>query len=193
MSDIMLYIYHLLLTAVGKKIRIKDSKNDQKDIVIKERPMQCALCPIKSEIHAMHPLYDKHHKDGQPLVKSDDTPIWVHTVCAIFVCSNVPTVNLIYGCDEDGMFDFDSQDEDDSKESISADQRNYSFFKYYDNDEEVLTAMPHHFVITSKAGCATDLEMRTLTESRELRCYVCDNPDMRSRRIPVQVSQLSFD
>ena len=172
---------------MGRNITITDSKNVQKQIVIKERPTQCALCPIKSGIHAMHPLYDRHGQDGQPLVKADNTPVWVHTLCAIFVCANGPTVNLVYGCDENGIFDFDSQDEDDDNDSIPTNRHNYSFFKHYNDDEEVLTGMPHHFVITSKAGNATDIEMKTLTESRELQCYVCHNPDMRSRRIPVQV------
>lgn len=57
-----------------------------------ERPTECALCSVKTGIHAMHPLYDQFGKLGRQLVlpasgvgfmKKERRLAWVHTLCAM--------------------------------------------------------------------------------------------------------------
>ncbi len=179
-----------LRVAVGQTLKVKKGK-ETKSITIKERPKSCALCPCKSGFHAMHPLYDKSGPGGQPLLGRDDAPIWVHTLCAVFICGYTSSKGFVYGCDESGRYeeatsDRESQDEDSSQESTDLADA-YNNFAYYENEEEVLTAAPHHFIITSGADKASAETLRFMEERRDLKCSVCKNPDMQSRRLVVQV------
>ncbi len=163
-----------------------EKDNSKRRVTIEERPTQCALCPCKSGNHAMHPLYDKH-KEGQPLVKGNTT-IWVHTLCALFLCSYELTHGLVYGCNEIGDFDIRNEmveeHQDDTANTLA--DPNY-YFRYFEGEEEVLTASPHHFVIASSVNGASATELQILKDSRGLKCFECHNPDNRSKRIAVQV------
>jgi hypothetical protein len=188
---------------VGKTVTIKDKFNESKKIVIKNRPKQCALCSIGSEIHAMHPLYNKHGIDGQPVVK-DGTIVWVHTLCALFIAGYELTRGIVYGCTINGEYQSDSDleaDENDESDNsnknngqvTNVDHRNnFSFFQTYHNDKEALVGAPHHFVITYRGDGAENNAISMLKDIREnLRCSICNNPDQRSKRISVQVG-ISF-
>ena len=61
--------------------------------------MACALCPIKKDPHAMHPLYDVNGSEGRQVVNKNGELAWVHTLCAMFISSYN---GCIYGCDRDG-------------------------------------------------------------------------------------------
>jgi len=190
---------------VGKSLSIKNKEGQIEQIKIAERPYQCALCPCKSKSgnhHAMHPLYDKSGICGQPLLNKDGSPVWVHTLCALFIGGYQPTGGLVYGCDENGKFESnnDSEGDDDDNDKNGNDNNNNASssnvikqaaydFNYYDKqeEEEALIAAPHHFVITYKGDGTSDEIINFLKECRtELKCSICKNPDMHTRRIAVQ-------
>ncbi len=171
--------------------------------IIKERPTQCALCAVKTGVHAMHPLYTTNGPHGQPLLGKDDSLSWVHTLCALFISGNESSRGSVYGCDEDGVYVCDSGDEkesddddndddkksdDNNSESIPASGNGYNF-EYLEKGENVLEAAPHHFIITGKSDPNVEAEtLRYMTECRNtVRCTICKNPDKHSRRLAVQV------
>ena len=56
-------------------------------MIQKERPTECALCSVKTGLHAMHPLYDFHGPEGRQLVlpasgvgfrRKEKRLAWVH-------------------------------------------------------------------------------------------------------------------
>ena len=181
-----------MFIAVGKTVKVRKD-NEIKQIKIRERPVQCALCVHKSGKHAMHPIYNKSGPDGHPVIDKNDNPIWVHTLCALVSNS---LVAACYGCNEFG--EYEGSDDDDSSDSdpmadaaVGAGVGEGYYFKYFENGEESLTANPHHYVIASAMDNADKSLLKQLHERRtQLRCNVCNNPDMRSRRIVVQVRTL---
>jgi len=164
--------------AVGRKVTIKDHrKNDASTIIhIEERPMQCALCKVKSKTAAMHPIYDKHGANGQHAKKNNKLQ-WVHTICATVV-NRLANSNFVYGCDEKGNYqDVDDQDneEETNKDSVQL--------------QSPFNVWPHHFVITSRLDDAPAEVMEQLKEFRHQKCEICDNCDeQNTKRIVVQVS-----
>ena len=190
---------------VGKLLSIRDKAGQIEKVKITERPYRCALCSYQSKTfpHAMHPLYDRWKSQGQPLINAKDgSPIWVHTLCALFIGGYEPTGGLVYGCDENGKFEsLSDESEGEGNDSNSPSSLSFNLikqtaydFRYYEEEkvgeeeDPVLEAAPHHFVITYKGDGASDATMNFLKESRtDLKCYVCKNPDMHSRRIAVQV------
>lgn len=187
------HFYMCLFIAVGQTIKVKKD-GVTKDITCEKRPTACALCPCKSGQHAMHPLYDKSGPDGQPLLDKDDNLLWVHTLCAVFISGFEASSGAVYGCDERGRYESISSDEEESDsndENVDQNQNGYNF-KYDEDGEEVLTAAPHHFIISSKADNASKEILHFISECRsELKCAVCKNPDRHSRRLAVQVSLYS--
>jgi len=103
----------------------------------KERPTECVLCSVKNGIHAMHPLYDVDGKDGRQLVLSasgvgfmrkEKRLAWVHTLCAMFICSSERTGSLVYGCDEDGNWETPEEEEEEEEDVVNR--------KVIDSDDE---------------------------------------------------------
>jgi hypothetical protein len=111
-----------------------------------ERPVECALCSVKSHIHAMHPLYDMPGKDGRQLVLPPDKTgpnfmrrgsrlAWVHTLCAMFISANENYSGLVYGCDGDGNWEMQSMDDDSSTHTNNGDDEDYDNIKRIDDDD----------------------------------------------------------
>ncbi|KAL7541531.1 hypothetical protein ACHAXR_011004 [Thalassiosira sp. AJA248-18] len=89
-----------------------------------ERPSECALCSVKTGTHAMHPLYDMDGKHGRQLLlpatgvgfkRKPARLAWVHTLCAMFICSSPKHGGLIYGCMEDGSYEAPDEEESDEE------------------------------------------------------------------------------
>ena len=154
----------------------------------------------------MHPLYDKSGPQGQPLLGKEDTLLWAHTLCALFIGGCESSAGCVYGCDDEGRFEISSDkesddendDENDDDDNNSQSQQmkfGYDYFQYHDNDgREVLSSAPHHFVITSKADNASEATLSFMSESRKLKCQYCKRQDlhMRSKRIALQVGQVFY-
>lgn len=51
----------------------------------------------------MHPLFDDHGKRARQLLTPENTPAWVHTLCAYALSR--PPVACVFGCRRDGSFD----------------------------------------------------------------------------------------
>jgi len=105
-----------------------------------ERPTECVLCSVKTGIHAMHPLYDEHGKNGRQLVLPASGPgfmrkerrlAWVHTLCAMFISSSEMIGGLVYGCDEDGECE-----EDDGKDDEGITTNRLRVIESDDEDED---------------------------------------------------------
>ncbi|KAL3817008.1 hypothetical protein ACHAXA_010128 [Cyclostephanos tholiformis] len=101
-----------------------------------DRPTKCVLCSVSSGIHAMHPLYDMPGKEGRQLllpgktcpIKLDPQLAWVHTLCGMFLSANKDHGGLVFGCKENGEYEFvdsddDDDDEDDDDEDDDLDRR----------------------------------------------------------------------
>ena len=190
--------------AVGKTINVKHGKEKEiKSIQIKERPTQCALCTCHKAAgkQPMHPLYDKSGPHGQPLLGKENTLLWVHTLCALFIGGCEASAGCVYGCDDEGRFEIgsDKGSDDESDDSNDNDDENsqsqqmifgYNYFQYHENGKEVLSASPHHFVITSKVDNAPEATLSFMNDSRNLKCQHCKVQDvhLRSKRIAIQVS-----
>ena len=76
------------------------------------RPTECALCAVNDGVHAMHALYHDHGEDGRQVIlpKGGTLPAraaWVHSLCALTVCSHRGTQGSVYGCDENGDYEGD--------------------------------------------------------------------------------------
>ncbi|KAL7518276.1 hypothetical protein ACHAWX_003122 [Stephanocyclus meneghinianus] len=87
-----------------------------------KRPVECALCSVKTGIHAMHPLYDIPGPEGRQLVlpatgvgfkKIEKRLAWVHSLCAQFICSNSGTRGCVYGTYDGGKWEIASDDNSD--------------------------------------------------------------------------------
>jgi hypothetical protein len=75
------------------------------------RPVECALCSVKTGIHAMHPLYDVHGPEGRQLVlpasgagfkRIEKRLAWCHSLCAQFISTNGGTKGSVYGIYDGG-------------------------------------------------------------------------------------------
>ena len=185
-----MFFLYTIYVAVGRTIKIKDKDQIPKSYVIKERPRQCAFCPCKSGLHAMHPLYDKHQKDGQPLMK-DGKPIFVHTLCALFICSYDLSRGLVYGCNAIGDYDDGSTSTQEVDKATGIKRKRNKFdryfpFRYFHLNEEVLTASPHHFVMASISNGDGPETIQMLKDIKDLKCFLCKNTDKHNRRINIQ-------
>jgi len=83
-----------------------------KTITQTTRPTECVLCAVNDGVHAMHALYNDHGEDARQLIlpKGGTLPqrlAWVHTLCALTVCSHRGTQGSVYGCDKDGDYEGD--------------------------------------------------------------------------------------
>ena len=111
-----------------------------------ERPTECVLCSVATGKHAMHPLYDTHGKDGrQVLIPASGVGItkhkperlaWVHTLCAMFICSGDRTGGLIYGCNEDGEWEMPSDEEEDDDEEEDEEDDGGKVIESDDDEDE---------------------------------------------------------
>ena len=93
--------------SVGKEIEGHTSHHKLKTIMQKERPLECALCSVADGVHAMHALYHDHGPDGRQVILPPYRKIplrlaWVHTLCALSVCTHRGTTGSVYGCDING-------------------------------------------------------------------------------------------
>jgi hypothetical protein len=164
-------------SAVGKTIKI-EKNNKVTEVHIDKRPMKCALCPVKTKITAMYPLYDKSGPDGQPLLKLNET-LWVHSICAHALNQIGIGGELIYGCTESG--DYLGADEEEYEDMIKFDSSAENKKK-----DEIFRIFPHHFVITSRADGAVDSSIQKLKELRHLKCFICKHDDRICKRIVAQ-------
>lgn len=168
-----------------------------------QRPTECVLCSHKTGIHAMHPLYDTHGKEGRQLVlpgkgdgegRLEKRPAWVHTLCAAFICSHPKTAGCVYGCFKDGSYDgvgndeaslqsefsFECNDEDGSGKlgCMEAEES--------DSDDGVTVQQVHHYAIASKDDGEETVWTRAIkAHCKELKCFLCGKGNGKYR-IPVQ-------
>ena len=143
--------------------------------------MKCALCPCEYGIHAMHPLYHKHG-DSQPVIR-DNRVQWVHTMCALFMQSD-----LVYGCNEKGEYDVDTTIIQECYDKTAIDGKK-NFFDFRQNDQNgrsLFHILTHHFVITSKKDGAEEESLKDLKELKTLKCVVCKDK-MQNHQIAVKV------
>jgi len=121
--------------------------------------IKCVLCSVNDGLHAMHPLYDNHGKEGKRIG-------WVHTICAAFVGTYSITKGTVYACNKDGKYGGEDDDLSDS--------------------EEEFDKSTHHYVICNSGG--DDLWSKRIMECRKLICNFCGLSDEHVLRIPVQCS-----
>jgi hypothetical protein len=100
------------------------------------RPMECALCSVKSGIHAMHPLSDISGSEGRQLVlpatgagfkRKEKRLAWVHTLCAQYICT---TTGYIYGLFEGGGWEGQEDEEQSHNEEDEQNQEENHAQKY---------------------------------------------------------------
>ena len=165
----------------------------------KARPTECVLCSVKDGLHVMHPLYDTDGKTGKHVMLPEDKhgpsrPAWVHTLCAMFIASNAFTKGCVYGCDIDGNYECDTDDESSKDEQDDTVDVDKDASKQSQNDSPELMST-HHFVIAhiDNDGKETPWTKR-ITASRTLKCIFCRQSDKTdSLRIPVQCCWNSED
>ncbi|OEU08529.1 hypothetical protein FRACYDRAFT_249420 [Fragilariopsis cylindrus CCMP1102] len=101
-------------SSIGKKVQVNISKKKEcfSYITQTSRPMDCAICPIQSGSHAMHPLYDKPGPTGHqevlvahPARHLPRRLAYVHTACAIAISTSRRLQGCIYGCFQDGSYE----------------------------------------------------------------------------------------
>ena len=180
---------------MGDTVTIKKKHHKQKKVLITKRPDKCALCPVQSRSHAMHPLYDLGGVNGQPLIGNDGKPVWVHTFCAYSVNTTFRS-DLVYGCDEKGntfecstSSDEEDDDENQDEQIHHNKKRKFYDFRYFDSTKKlVYTPDVHHFVIATKADGATRACLIDKKDSQQLTCFVCNETSEQSTHISVQVS-----
>lgn len=90
----------------------KLSNGKLKKIKQEKRPVECTLCAVRDGVHAMHALYHDYGADGRQVIlpKGGQLPqrlAWVHTLCALTVCSHRGTQGSVYGCDKNGDYEGD--------------------------------------------------------------------------------------
>ncbi len=165
------------------------------EVTHSQRPQKCALCQISDGNHAMHPLYNKHGKDGVPLLtKTPHGPgiRMVHTLCALTINQNKYSRNIVYGCDVKGDQHFQKWCNHDNKVSLDMSYRDKSGKKI------LLKALVNHFVIAHddktlppKEYAECKQKVKEKKEFQTLCCTVC-NKKNKSRQIPIQVSVYTF-
>lgn len=146
----------------GSRLRIKQ----------KERPTRCELCLVNDGVHAMHPLYDNHGQAGRQLFICDPEPrlLWAHSLCAFYLSSKA---KLLFGCERDGSWGEDSDDEYDDERSENSDL-------WVPRREEIgFKETIHHFVYYIKRDGEEDNPWTTAirTQQKELSCYICGAND----------------
>ena len=204
-------------------LKLKKKDGGIREVHIKSRAKRCALCPIFKGNHAMHPLFDKAGKTGQPIVAKkkheDEGIVWVHTLCALVLNSNIGTNGLVYGCLPDGTFggDDDDDDDDDSNDNQNHKTNGPSGGNNDGDDANKDSQKPENSTKTTE--CGFDLSyygnrnraydymeaapnhfvivheektfLQRLADFRELSCQVCKHDDRRgTNRIPMQVKIL---
>ena len=100
-------------SSIGKKVKVNVSKKKECSYITQtSRPMDCAICPIQSGSHAMHPLYDKPGPTGHqevlvahPARHLPRRLAYVHTACAIAISTSRRLQGCIYGCFQDGSYE----------------------------------------------------------------------------------------
>ena len=179
--------------SVGKTVTVKIPKKDTfevQQIKITQRPTKCALCSITNGFHAMHPLFNKHGSEGRPITRKVGGVyqiVWVHTLCALVLATNQFSSGLVYGCNAEGDYEAATTNQTSSEEDEAMGDPHIDL-DYVENDEKVLIASPHHFVITFSNDDGIDYLGR-IQEFRKLTCYICKvKPKDQRRRIPTQCS-----
>ncbi len=180
----------IFIIVVNQCIDLKSARGNTMTLPITHRPQKCALCSISDGNHAMHPLYDKHGKKGQPIPttnsKTRGTEIrMVHTLCAHVINKNEYSRNLVYGCDVEGSYTFSKSRDEDYKAPLD--------MSYQDDSGDSLMALVNHFVIVyddkslpqkDYVHCKKQLTYKQ--EFQKLCCTVCKKEN-KSRQIPIQV------
>lgn len=108
------------------------------------RPIECALCSVKSGVHAMHPLFDMPGPEGRQLVlpatgagfqRKERRLAWVHTLCAQYICT---ATGYIYGLFEGGEWEGQEDDMEKSQQKKEEEQhREESHVQKYEIGTEV--------------------------------------------------------
>ncbi|KAL7542654.1 hypothetical protein ACHAXR_011961, partial [Thalassiosira sp. AJA248-18] len=186
----------------GKKM------GEKRELVKQEhRPTECVLCSHDKGIHAMHPLLDTHGPDsrqllidrpcwgGDGLAKKEKRLAWVHTLCASVICSNPGTAGSVFGCDKDGNYNGDEEedscdeeeyveeDNGDAKEDDNGAKSEHDIEKEDGSIGEESCAEQSRlcsFAIATEGGWAENIR-----DHRNLKCFICGGKD-KTWRIPVQ-------
>jgi hypothetical protein len=150
----------------GSRLRIKQQ----------ERPARCELCFVHDGVHMMHPLFDNHGPAGRQLFMCDPEPrlLWAHSLCAFYLTSKA---QLLFGCERDGSWGEDSDDEEyDDERSENSD------LWVSRREEKGFKNSMHHFVYYLKGEGEEDNAWTEAirTQQNELTCFICgadDKPD----------------
>ena len=143
-----------------------------------QRPTKCQLCSVvhedwKTMPHAMHELYDEPGTD--PKRKSIG---WVHSICALYICSNPRTSSCVYGVDKNGMYENCGDEEYELSDG--------------DKSEEEPTGweLDHFCIADGRDKASVDFKKVIMEHRRGLTCSICKKKDDtgKSKRIPIQCS-----
>eukprot|EP00547_Thalassionema_nitzschioides_P009222 CAMPEP_0194225594 /NCGR_PEP_ID=MMETSP0156-20130528/39956_1 /TAXON_ID=33649 /ORGANISM="Thalassionema nitzschioides, Strain L26-B" /LENGTH=604 /DNA_ID=CAMNT_0038957605 /DNA_START=40 /DNA_END=1854 /DNA_ORIENTATION=+ len=171
--------------SIGTVVMGKTIKGAIKTATQEKRPRDCVLCCVKTGVHAMNPLYDKDGKKGRQVVLQNGNLAWVHTLCALSICSNRTTAGCVYGCDKWGNFYNDSADEAEELDEQNSKINNGGSGIDVTGVEDIST---HHYVIITKENDEGKLHWNIIKDSREyLKCTDCTEVDKKSHfRIAIQ-------
>jgi hypothetical protein len=165
----------------GSRLRIKQQ----------ERPTRCELCLVHDGVHAMHPLYDNHGQAGRQLFICDPEPrlLWAHSLCAFYLSSKS---QLLFGCERDGSWGEDSDDEEyDDERSENSD------LWVSRREEKGFKEAIHHFVYYLKREGEEDNAWTGAirNQQQELSCFICGANDKPKNvlRIPIQCTANNSD
>mmetsp|Transcript_12256 Transcript_12256/g.27210 ORF Transcript_12256/g.27210 Transcript_12256/m.27210 type:complete len:406 (+) Transcript_12256:192-1409(+) len=185
--------------AVGRTVLVSKPHQEVKTMVQRKRPVACALCPIKTGPHAMHPLYDVNGTEGRQVVNKNNELAWVHTLCAMYISSYN---GYVYGCDRDGeAYDAD-ETEDTSKApepggtlgTVENGEITAAVSAAEDDSDEITAVSTAYFVIGGKeTGKDADWAKETrsnILNARRGVCFICNKKDNIHGvlRIPVECS-----
>ena len=181
--------------AVGTTIQGHALDGTRMDVVVTERPTECALCSVdlKDIPLAMHPLYDDHGNRGRQIIlrqRSSDgigkmvfKAAWCHTLCAQHICVNSRTSGCVYGCMASGHYEGanDVKVRNETR-SINSDLVQLS--------KELPDVGIHHFVAVLPTWRGVNEWTKRVKDMKKLTCYICKRNDDRSDtvRFPVQCS-----
>lgn len=179
--------------AVGTTIKGRALDGSRHNILVEDRPTECALCcaNLKDIALAMHPLYDDHGTKGRQIILMDDhgspRAAWCHTLCALCVCSYSRTAGCVYGCTASGTYsgEDDVEIENDDRSVNSALAR--ALEQIPDEDDVGI----HHFVVVLPTWRGENSWTKIIDASKVyLRCYICRKKDNQvgTLRFPVQCS-----
>ena len=194
--------------AVGRTILVSKPHQEVKTMAQRKRPVACALCPIKTGPHAMHPLYDVNGTEGRQVVNKNNELAWVHTLCAMYISSYN---GYVYGCDRDGKaYDADADTTEDTSKapdgmSSTAEGREITAVSTAEGGEntaaisaaedgEITAVSTAYFVIGGKeTGKDADWAKETrsnILNARRGVCFICNKKDNIHGvlRIPVECS-----